>query len=1221
MAIISEYSRIYDLGSFIEGSKKAASAVFKVEVKIKSSNVSIETGWLITDNLLVLAHGDGGPVEENEARSYYCRSSIDAEEVLADPIVNGNYRRLQLLRLRKSLPDRAIPFLEQSLHASWQIFILHYAHGSTEISLSIGNLVSIQEQYILYDADTAPGSTGAPILNSDWKVIGLHHSGSVDRAANQGIRLSEILKELRHTPQWPEIVAYHKLADLGAVVFEGLEKQGKKTGNAPGTDLLKFAVIWQFDPKSLPEPDRAGLEMLVSNPESRFWSLRVDERQRLIQSADSFEALRDARGNDAIDHDGQRVIDRVLKGPPFVLENEDEALLPYWLQVVRWFSSIVPELPTPIEVNNNLERRRIRSRFREIAGDDFKGRVKELLRLKVWFEDHGKGPMTISGIGGIGKSALIARFAITLPPTIMLLWLDFDRADLAPDDARSVLTLLIRQASVQSKAFVKPDITGEWQEAAKACGAALAKILTHATDTLLVLDGFEVAQYVKQYQEIWKVLEILLEHVPTLRVIVSGRAPVNGLRLRGKEAEKIHLTGMAVEDAAGWLKQHGVTDANVLKQILDIADGVPFVLKLAVHLSRAGGNLSDIPEDLPQKLVEGYLYQRILDRILNEKIKGIVWSALVLRRITAPLIKAVLSENIPSGMNESQVFAELSREMGLVDGSVSLSQGVSLTSEGDGSVLVIRPELRAATIRLLEVNNARRVREIDEHAARWYSLQDLTKDFNAAELVYHRLRLDDIKGAAMVWRKSYVPLLLSAENELPSQATKAKAWLHKQIESARNTDTFEEWEMNTAQTITNLMKRGLHRTVPTVLAERFERSKNSPLIVYDAWSKLSVNDPAGAIQLLKAAGDAQGIVGRDRALMTALLERDRDPAKADKILKGLEKQSLWNDRPDEVLERLAVRAARIRLTIDHDLEFKLNKETIAARFDRKRVALITRYLMPADLVLASLREATDNIKGKESFSNEALIIPYDEITQKQFLMDFNRKRQANAVSYAFSTIGTDQVSELFSLLKRFLSDLDDNIVGIITNLTLRGIKRWELATENFFIGQACQHCLAANVINDALLLSVAATLTCFEGQEMRFPKEFPELSVPKFTIGNDGLHTIGSRKFSDLLHVVWVTFMSRFQNFSSGKNFTFAEKMIREQTDNRILEEWFMKMTESQRSDHNQKEDNLGQTSYAEVAALIDRYKLNSVILYFLGPDPLEMLCRRVLNLPDTYRF
>ena len=47
----------------------------------------------------------------------------------------------------------------------------------------------------------------------------------------------------------------------------------------------------------------------------------------------------------------------------------------------------------------------------------------------------------------------------------------------------------------------------------------------------MVLDGFEIAQHAQHHDEIWDVLESLLTQIPDLKIIISGRAPVKGLRL------------------------------------------------------------------------------------------------------------------------------------------------------------------------------------------------------------------------------------------------------------------------------------------------------------------------------------------------------------------------------------------------------------------------------------------------------------------------------------------------------------------------------------------------------------------------------------------------------------------------------------------------------------------------------------------------------------------
>ena len=66
-------------------------------------------------------------------------------------------------------------------------------------------------------------------------------------------------------------------------------------------------------------------------------------------------------------------------------------------------------------------------------------------------------------------------------------------------------------------------------------------------------------------------------------------------------------------------------------------------------------------------------------------------------------------------------------------------------------MLRLRPEVRSATLKLLELHKAELVRKIDSRAADWYSRQDLNDPANAAELVYHSLRLRDLVRARCNW--------------------------------------------------------------------------------------------------------------------------------------------------------------------------------------------------------------------------------------------------------------------------------------------------------------------------------------------------------------------------------------------------------------------------------------------------------------------------------------
>ena len=379
----------------------------------------------------------------------------------------------------------------------------------------------------------------------------------------------------------------------------------------------------------------------------------------------------------------------------------DEADLPYWLQATRWFADVTLSLPTPAEVNRALEKRRVRGRFASIAGAGFRGRARELAQLQRWYADNRAGPIVITGIGGVGKSALVAQFALSLPTDTLLLWLDFDRADLAPDDAISVLTLLYNQSAVQLDGISIPTLeASSWKKYAEAFGEILSGAVGSDPVPLMVLDGFEVAQHVKQHQEIWGLLELILKKAPALRVLVSGRAPVKGLKLNRRLARQMNLTGMTRKDARAWLREHGIKKEKVLESVLDIAHGVPLVLKLAVRWVETGGDVNELPEELPEELVQGFLYQRILDRVIDPLLKPVVRDALVLRYLTEEMLPEIFGDSIPKELETPEVYARLQLEMGIVGTADANPPTLSMTLSKKPGVLAIRPEVRSATLKL-----------------------------------------------------------------------------------------------------------------------------------------------------------------------------------------------------------------------------------------------------------------------------------------------------------------------------------------------------------------------------------------------------------------------------------------------------------------------------------------------------------------------------------------
>ena len=76
-----------------------------------------------------------------------------------------------------------------------------------QFSLQDNKLLAIAEKLLHYRSPTDPGSSGSPVFDEDWNLIGIHHAGRDEMprldgepgvyGANEGIRLSAIIDELR----------------------------------------------------------------------------------------------------------------------------------------------------------------------------------------------------------------------------------------------------------------------------------------------------------------------------------------------------------------------------------------------------------------------------------------------------------------------------------------------------------------------------------------------------------------------------------------------------------------------------------------------------------------------------------------------------------------------------------------------------------------------------------------------------------------------------------------------------------------------------------------------------------------------------------------------------------------------------------------------------------------------------------------------------------------
>jgi DNA/RNA endonuclease G (NUC1) len=81
-----------------------------------------------------------------------------------------------------------------------RVNILGHPKGyDLRISMQDNRVVGLEEKYIHYRTATDPGSSGSPVFNQRWQLVGLHHASSSKKQANEGIRIDVIIKEIKES--------------------------------------------------------------------------------------------------------------------------------------------------------------------------------------------------------------------------------------------------------------------------------------------------------------------------------------------------------------------------------------------------------------------------------------------------------------------------------------------------------------------------------------------------------------------------------------------------------------------------------------------------------------------------------------------------------------------------------------------------------------------------------------------------------------------------------------------------------------------------------------------------------------------------------------------------------------------------------------------------------------------------------------------------------------
>ncbi|MEV7615096.1 AAA family ATPase [Streptomyces sp. NPDC089799] len=357
---------------------------------------------------------------------------------------------------------------------------------------------------------------------------------------------------------------------------------------------------------------------------------------------------------------------------------------------------------------------------------------------------------------------------------------------------------------------------------------------------VIVIDSFEEAQYrgsplLGRFWAIWSALE---EAHPRLRVVVSGRKLAEH-PARVVQPLALELGELDPAAAVTLLMSCGVTDKGLAGELAERVGGHPLSLKLAARAARTAaeqsdngvGSLRDLIDSLPaqrrqffrqvdQMLIQGTLYDRILDRIRDDRVRALAHAGLALRSITPELIREVLAE--PCGLrvdsdDEARALFGLLSRLDLVEPA------------GPGAVRH-RSDLRAIMLRLAERARMDLMRAVGAHAVAYYSAREGLEA--RAEEIYHRLRLNENpRDVEQRWLPGVEQFLEGAEEDM---AGRSAAYLSGQLgdytpdEVLKEADQ-EDWERIAAHEVADLLAQGYAHEAAARLAERRPWTAGSPL--------------------------------------------------------------------------------------------------------------------------------------------------------------------------------------------------------------------------------------------------------------------------------------------------------------------------------------------------------------------------------------------------------
>jgi hypothetical protein len=260
--------------------------------------------------------------------------------------------------------------------------------------------------------------------------------------------------------------------------------------------------------------------------------------------------------------------------------------------------------------------------------DLFVGRDPEMALFKAWLTSESVLPavMNISGPGGVGKSALVNRFA-----------------QLATDLGREVTSVDGQDITPDSDALLSA-LTGH--------PAAQSIAVINAAKPLIVIDSFEELGVLSRYIE----EEFLPALAVGVKVVVSGRHPV-GRAFSGdvpwsKFILWMPLSDLSQDEAAEYLRARNIREEELIDQVIRATRGHPLALSMAADMVEQFG-IHDFDTAPEWHVAVRSLVETLLRDLDDPALKDLLYACTVVRHFDESTLAAVSgNEDIAEAFNK-----------------------------------------------------------------------------------------------------------------------------------------------------------------------------------------------------------------------------------------------------------------------------------------------------------------------------------------------------------------------------------------------------------------------------------------------------------------------------------------------------------------------------------------------------------------------------------------